>query len=202
MRFIPTSLKGAFIIEPERHDDRRGHFARVWCRREWEEHGLDPRLVQCSESFNRKKGTLRGMHYQAAPHAETKLVRALTGSIFDVVIDLRPHSPMFLRHLTMILTARNRRMLYVPAGCAHGFQTLEDNTFVSYQMSEFYCPECSRGVRWNDPVFGVSWPEDERTMIERDRDYPDYSLEALTLPSACLALSLQRQFPAACSGNR
>jgi dTDP-4-dehydrorhamnose 3,5-epimerase len=188
MRFTPVKVKGAFVIEPDTLTDKRGYFSRIWCQREWETQGLNPRLVQCSESFNRKKGTLRGMHYQAAPHEETKLVRCIAGSIFDAIIDLRPHSPTFRQHFSVVLSAENRAMLYVPAGCAHGFQTIEDNTVVLYQMSEFYCSECARGVRWNDPEFGLHWPEDDRTMVERDRDYPDFTVEAVMGPSICRAI--------------
>jgi len=185
MKVIATWLGGAFIIEPERHEDDRGFFARTWCQREFESHGLESRLVQCSESLSRKKGTLRGMHYQAFPHEETKLVRCTSGSIYDVIIDLRPHSPTFRLFLAVVLTAEDRRALYFPKGFAHGFQTLEDNTVVSYQMSEFHCSGCARGVRWNDPAFGLSWPQAERTMAERDATYPDFTLAALTAPSAC-----------------
>ncbi len=175
MIFSDTALAGAYIIEPERRADARGFFARTWCRNEFEAHGLDARLVQCSISFNSKKGTLRGMHYQTAPHEEAKLVRCTMGAIYDVIIDLRPGSPTFKRHIGVELSAENRTMLYVPAGFAHGFQTLVDNTEVFYQMSEFYAPEHSAGVRWNDPAFGIVWPPDERTIVERDQNYPDFT---------------------------
>jgi dTDP-4-dehydrorhamnose 3,5-epimerase len=173
--FAAASLSGAFILEPERLEDPRGFFARMWCALEFEARGLNSRLVQCSLSFNKRKGTLRGLHYQVAPSAETKLIRCTMGAIYDVIVDLRPDSPTYKRHLGAVLTAENRKMLYVPEGCAHGFQTLADDTEVFYQMSEFYSPEHTRGVRWNDPVFGIPWPEDERTIIDRDRNYPDFS---------------------------
>lgn len=174
MIFTATTLAGTYVVEPERLEDARGFFARTWCQREFEEHGLNPRLVQCSMSFNAKKGTLRGMHYQAAPYAEAKLVRCTMGAIYDIVIDLRAHSPTYTEHLGVVLSAENRKMLYVPEGFAHGFQTLEENTEVSYQMSEFYAPGYGRGVRWNDPAFGIAWPADERTIIDRDQSYPDF----------------------------
>lgn len=174
MIFTATMLAGAYIVEPERLEDSRGFFARTWCQREFDEHGLNPRLVQCSMSFNVKKGTLRGMHYQAAPFEEAKLVRCTMGAIYDVIIDLRPYSPTYAQHLGIVLSAENRKMLYVPEGCAHGFQTLEENTEVSYQMSEFYAPGYGGGVRWNDPAFGIEWPADERTIIDRDQSYPDF----------------------------
>ena len=160
MRFIETRLKGAFVIEPERLADERGFFARMWCQREFIAHGLNPDLVQCNISFNTNKGTLRGMHHQAAPHEEAKLVRCTMGAIYDVIIDLRPDSPTYKAWLAVELTAPNRKMLYVPEGFSHGFMTLADNTEVFYQMSEFYSPECASGIRWNDPQFGIVWPED------------------------------------------
>ncbi len=174
MIFTPTPLDGAFVIEPEPAADTRGLFARTWCRRELEARGLETALAQCSTSFNKRKGTLRGMHYQEAPFAETKIVRCTRGSIHDVVIDLRPASPTFTRHVAVVLTAEDRNALYIPTGFAHGFQTLEDDTEVLYQISEFYSPEHSRGVRWNDPAFLIAWPPDDRTMSERDRSYPDF----------------------------
>ena len=162
------------MIEPERREDHRGFFARTFCEREFAAHGLNPRVVQCNISFNRLKGSLRGMHFQAAPYSEAKLVRCTAGSIHDVIIDLRPSSPAFKKHFGLELSARNRRMLYIPEEFAHGFQTLEDDTEVFYQMSQFYSAEHSRGVRWDDPAFGISWPPGERIIIERDRTYPDF----------------------------
>lgn len=175
MIFIETKFQGAFIIEPERLEDERGFFARTWCQREFEAHGLNPRLAQCNISFNRKRGTLRGMHYQTAPYTEAKLVRCTMGAIYDVIIDLRPASPAFKQWLAVELSAENHRMLYIPEGLAHGFQTLIDNTEVFYQMSEFYhseCAECARGVRWNDPTFGVDWPLPVSVIAEKDNAYP------------------------------
>jgi dTDP-4-dehydrorhamnose 3,5-epimerase len=180
--FSETPLPGAFVIEPELLEDARGFFARTWCGRELEARGLVTRIAQCSTSFNKKKGTLRGMHYQAAPFAETKIVRCTRGSLYDVIIDLRPGSTTFTRHFAVVLTAENRKMLYVPAGFAHGFQTLEDDTEVLYQISEFYSSAHARGVRWDDPVFGIRWPSDERTIVERDRTYPDFRPAAITEP--------------------
>ena len=176
MIFVETRLKGAFVIEPERLEDERGFFARTWCQREFEAYGLNPRLVQCNISFNKEAGTLRGMHYQAAPYEEAKLVRCTQGAIHDVIIDLRPESPTFKQHTAVVLTAQNRKMLYVPEGFAHGFLTLEDHTEVFYQMSEFYAPEYARGVRWNDPVFNIQWPTAVQVISDRDRNYSDFTL--------------------------
>lgn len=176
MIFTETRLQGAFVIEPERLEDARGFFGRIWCEQEFGAHGLNPRLVQCSISFNRKKGTLRGMHYQAAPFEEVKVIRCTMGAIYDAIIDLRPNSPTFKQFLGITLTAENRKMLYVPEGFAHGFQTLLDDTEVLYQMSERYVPEAARGVRWDDPAFGIEWPPADRIILERDRNYPDYCL--------------------------
>jgi len=172
--FRETKLKGAFIIEPERTEDERGFFARTFCQEEFKAHGLNPRVVQCNISFNKKRGTLRGMHYQVAPCEEAKLVRCTSGAICDVIIDLRPDSSTFKQWIAVELTADNRRMLYIPEGFAHGFQTLEDNTEVFYQMSEFYHPECARGIRWNDPVFGIEWAVDELILSDKDRAYKDF----------------------------
>jgi dTDP-4-dehydrorhamnose 3,5-epimerase len=168
-------LKGAYAIDPERKEDHRGFFARTFCREEFAKHGLNPNVVQCNISFNRRKGTLRGMHYQAAPHEEAKLVRCTAGKIFDVIIDLRHHSPSFKQYAAIELSAQNRKMLYIPEGFAHGFQTLEDDTEVFYQMSCEYSGDHARGVRWDDPAFGIAWPAGERILIYRDRNYPDFS---------------------------
>jgi dTDP-4-dehydrorhamnose 3,5-epimerase len=176
MIFTETNLKSSFLIEPEPRADERGFFARTWCQREFEAHGLQIRWVQCNVSFNKTKGTLRGMHYQVAPYAEAKLVRCTRGAIYDVIIDLRYDSPTFKQWLAVKLTADNRQMLFIPEGFAHGFQTLEDDTEVFYQMSEFYAPDYAKGVRWDDPAFDISWPADERIISERDRSYPDFSL--------------------------
>ncbi len=174
MIFRATKLMGAYVIEPEKKEDERGFFARSWCGKEFADHRLNPRIAQCNISFNRKKGTLRGLHYQAVPHAEAKLIRCTQGAIYDVIVDLRPGSPTFRQHVGEVLTAKDHRMLYVPEGCAHGFQTLDDDTEVFYQMSEFYAPECARGVRYNDPAFGIQWPIGNPIILERDRSYPDF----------------------------
>jgi len=176
MVFTETKLKGAFVIELERKEDERGFFARTFCVDEFQSRGLNARLVQCSVSFNQRRGTLRGMHWQDEPHPECKLVRVTRGSIFDVILDLRPGSPTYKQHFATELTADNHRQVYVPEGFAHGFQTLEDNTEVFYQMSAAYSPVFSRGVRWNDPAFGIPWPQaEQRIMNERDAAYPDFS---------------------------
>jgi dTDP-4-dehydrorhamnose 3,5-epimerase len=174
MIFIETKLKGAFIIELECLTDERGFFARTWCAEEFEAYGLNTRLAQCNISFNAKAGTLRGMHYQVAPHAEAKLVRCTMGAIYDVALDLRADSPTFKQWIGVELTADNRRALYLPEELAHGFQTLADDTEVFYQMSEFYHPECARGVRWNDPAFGIEWPPADRIVSGRDTQFPDF----------------------------
>jgi len=180
MRFIPTPLMGACIIEPEILEDNRGFFARVWCHREFATQGLDSHLVQCSVSFNKKKGTLRGMHFQLPPFAETKLVRCTQGAIYDVIVDLRFDSPTYLQWTAIELTSINHKALYVPKGFAHGFQTLADNTEIFYQMSDFYAPEAARGFRWNDPTFQIEWPEEISMISERDRTYEDYKLESFS----------------------
>lgn len=173
MIFTETKLKGAHIIEPQPIEDERGFFARTFCQDEFKAHGLNPCVAQCNISYNKKKGTLRGLHYQAPPHAEAKLVRCARGAIYDVIVDLRPESPTFKQWLSVELTAANRRMLYVPERFAHGFQTLEDDTEVFYQMSELYHPECARGVRWDDPAFRVIWPATTgRSISIRDRHHP------------------------------
>ena len=182
MIFTETALSGAFVIDPEGQEDARGLFARTWCRRELQTRGLETRMAQCGTSFNKRKGTLRGLHYQVPPAAETKIVRCTRGSLYDVMVDLRPGSPTFLGHVGIVLTADNRRMLYVPSGFAHGFQTLEDDTEVFYQISEFWAPEHARGVRWDDPLFAIAWPNDQRTMIERDLRYPDFQPAEVGLP--------------------
>lgn len=165
MIFTETKLKGAFIIEIEPREDERGFFARSWCEDEFQQHGLNTRLVQCNISYNKKRGTLRGMHYQIAPFAETKLVRCTMGAIFDVIVDLRRDSPTYMQWISVELTAENRRALYVPDEFAHGFQTLTDNTEVFYQMSEFYHAECSRGIRWDDPAIGIAWPLQDQVIL-------------------------------------
>ena len=176
MIFAETELKGAYVVELQKLEDERGFFARSWCQREFEANGLSPRLAQCNVSFNVKKGTLRGMHYQAKPVEEAKLVRCTSGSIYDVIFDLRRDSPSFKQHIGVTLTSGNRKMLYVPEGFAHGFLTLEDNAEVFYQMSEFYAPDHARGFRWDDPMFGIKWPFDAEVISDRDRSYPDFKL--------------------------
>ncbi|CAD5956026.1 dTDP-4-dehydrorhamnose 3,5-epimerase [Planktothrix agardhii] len=176
MKFTETKLKGAYIIEPELIRDERGFFARSWCQKEFTERGLNPNLVQCNISFNLKKATLRGMHYQAKPHEEAKLVRCTMGAIHDVIIDLRPESPTFKQWVAVDITAENRKMLYIPEGMAHGFQTLVDNTEVFYQMSDFYHSESATGVRWDDPIFRIIWLETSSMIIsEKDKSYPNFT---------------------------
>lgn len=176
MIFTETKLKGAYIIEPEKKADERGFFARTWCQHEFEAQGLNPRLVQCNISYNARRSTLRGMHHQAAPYAEAKLVRCTRGAIHDVIIDLRPDSATYKQYVAVLLDADHHRMLYIPEGFAHGFQTLEDDTEVFYQMSVVYRPEAARGVRWDDPVFSIDWPQAEcRHISDRDRNWPDFA---------------------------
>ena len=172
MKFSETTITGAFEILPDPHCDARGFFTRTWCEREAVAHGLEPRFVQCNISFNSKKGTLRGMHFQAPPYEEAKLVRCTMGAIYDVIVDLRPDSLTMSRWFATELTATNRIALYVPKGCAHGFQTLVDETEVFYQMSEFYYPESASGIRWDDPAFGIHWPDGQRIISEQDQNFP------------------------------
>lgn len=175
MTFRETELNGAFIIEPEKFEDERGFFARSFSADEFEAHGLTSVLVECSLSFNRRRHTIRGMHFQRAPHAQAKLVRCTAGAIYDVIIDLRPDSTTFGRWVGVELTAENRHMLYVPEGLAHGFQTLSDETEVFYQLSAPYMLASCGGVRWNDPAFAVRWrANDGVTINERDQAYPDF----------------------------
>jgi len=181
MVFVETPLSGAYVIEVEKHEDERGFFARSWCVREFGAMGLDPQLVQCNVSFNKLKGTLRGLHYQIPPHAEVKLVRCTKGSLFDVIIDLRKDSPTFLKWFAVELTGTNHRMLYIPKLFAHGFQTLEDDTEIFYQMSEFYEPAASKGLRWNDPRLGINWPDAGRTMSQKDQGYPNLEVSVVGL---------------------
>ena len=171
MKFTETKLKGAYAVELEPIADERGFFARAWCQNEFAKHGLDSRLVQANISFNKSIHTLRGMHYQSEPHAEAKLVRCTRGALYDVIVDLRPASATFKQWVAVELSAENRTMLYIPEGFAHGFQTLAENTEVFYQMSEFFHPECARGVRWDDPAFKIVWPDGNRVISEKDRSY-------------------------------
>jgi len=172
--FLETKIRGALLIEPERLEDERGFFARAWSEREFETRGLNPRLVECSLSFNVRRGTLRGMHYQIEPYREAKLVRCTMGAIYDVILDLRRDSKTFKEWLAVDLTAESRKMLYIPEGVAHGFQTLVDNTEVFYQISEVHNLESARGVRWDDAEFGVIWPIRDPIMSLRDGSYPDF----------------------------
>ena len=172
MKFVPTPFDGAFVVEPELLEDERGSFARSFCQEEFRAHGLDPVVAQCNISFNKRRGVLRGLHYQVKPHEEAKLVRCTRGAIWDVIVDLREGAPTCYQWFATELTADNRRALYIPPGFAHGFQTLADDSEVFYQMSAFYHPESARGVRWNDPVIGISWPLADPIVSPRDRSYP------------------------------
>jgi dTDP-4-dehydrorhamnose 3,5-epimerase len=174
MIFRKTGIESAWVIEAERLEDERGFFARTWDAGEFAERGLNSQIAQCSISYNRARGTLRGLHYQAVPHAEAKLVRCTAGSIYDVVLDLRPHSSTFRGWFGVELSAGNRLALYVPELCAHGFLTLDDDCEVHYLISQFYAPEAARGVRWDDPAFGITWPGEVVVMNERDASYPDF----------------------------
>jgi dTDP-4-dehydrorhamnose 3,5-epimerase len=172
--FRETKLPGIFEIGIDSMRDERGFFARTWCTQEFESHGLNPKLVQCSISFNPRKGTLRGIHYQDLPFSEAKLVRCTRGAIYDVAVDLRPESPTFRKWIGVVLSGENRQMLYIPERCGHALLTLEDGCEVFYQISEFYHAECARGVRWNDPAFGIAWPAQPEVMSHRDRTYADF----------------------------
>jgi dTDP-4-dehydrorhamnose 3,5-epimerase len=171
LNFMPTPLAGAFVIDLKRLEDDRGFFARSFCREEFIQNGLNPEVAQCNISFNPSRGTLRGMHYQADPHAEAKLVRCTQGAIWDVIVDLRPSSPGYKQWFGTELSAATRRAIYVPQGFAHGFQTLTDDAEVLYMMAEFYHPESARGVRWDDPAFGIEWPIANPSMSDRDRSF-------------------------------
>ncbi len=172
MIFNPTPIPGVVIVRPEPLEDERGFFARAWCQREFAAQGLNPALVQCSISFSRVRGTLRGLHFQRPPHAEARLVRCTAGAIYDVVADLRPDSPAFHRWHAVELSAANRLMLYLPEGVAHGFQTLQDDVEVFYQMSQFHAPEAARGARFDDPALGIRWPLPVTAISPRDRSWP------------------------------
>lgn len=174
MIFAETKLKDVYVIDLDLSKDERGWFARTFCQEEFRAHKLNPCVAQCSISFNRHKGTLRGLHYQVSPHEEVKTVRCIAGAIFDVIVDLRSGSPTLKQWIAVELTSHNRRMVYVPEGCAHGFQTLTGDTEVFYQMSEFYHPENARGVRWNDPAFRIEWPAGDRLISARDQAFPDF----------------------------
>jgi dTDP-4-dehydrorhamnose 3,5-epimerase len=172
--FTETKLKGAFVLEPERREDNRGFFARTFCQREFEAHGLNPLVVQCNIAYNKKKGTLRGMHFQNDPFQEAKLVRCTQGAILDVMLDLRPDSPTFKQWTSAELNKDNHKMLYIPEGFAHGYQTLTETTEIIYQVSQFYAPESASGVRHNDPAFGIQWPLEVTAISELDKKWPDF----------------------------
>lgn len=176
MLFSETQLKGAYIIEIEKLEDNRGFFARSWCQKEFEAHGLNPRIVQANVSYNKRKGTLRGMHYQKTPYEETKLVRCTKGAIYDVIIDLRPTSTTYGQWIGVELTKDNYKMLYVPENFAHGFQTLEDDSEAIYQVSQFYTPGAESGIRWDDPAFNIDWPIGVQVISDKDKSWPDYAL--------------------------
>lgn len=179
MIFTATNLEGALVINLQKLEDERGFFARTFCRREFKEQGLDFSPAQCNISYNRVKGTLRGMHFQAFPHCEAKLVSCNQGAIYDVIIDIRPDSPTYMKNFVIELTAQENNALYVPEGFAHGFLTLEPDTYVFYLMSEFHTPGYERGIRWNDPSFRIEWPGEIKVISERDAGYPDYSVDLL-----------------------
>lgn len=175
MNFRKAPLNGAYVVDLKLLEDERGFFARSFCRDEFTAHGLNPEVAQCNVSFNAKRGMLRGMHYQANPHAEDKLVRCTQGAIWDVIVDLRPGSVTFKEWFGMELSASSRQAIYVPKGFAHGFQTLEDNTEVLYMMSERYYPQSARGIRWDDPAFGIEWPLSAPSMSDRDRQFDAFA---------------------------
>ena len=175
MIFTSTELEGVVLLGLDRHSDERGFFARTFCREEFAVHGLDSHVIQSSVSFTGKKGTLRGLHYQRAPHWESKVVRCLRGRVHDVVLDLRADSPSYLQHMAIDLDDVERQAIYVPPGCAHGFLTLTNDVEIGYQMSTPYVPDAQSGVRWDDPAFGIEWPLADPDMNERDRSYPDFT---------------------------
>jgi len=180
MKYTKLNLSNAYLVEVEKLTDSRGFFGRTWCSKEFTEQGLSKNMVQSSISFNLKAGTLRGMHYAVLPATEAKLVRCTMGSIFDVIIDLRPNSPTFLQHTSILLSATNYKSIFIPSGFAHGFLTLENNTEVHYMMDDYYRPDCSHGFRWNDPTFNIQWPEAIKVINERDKNYPDFSQEHIS----------------------
>ncbi|MCH9694528.1 MAG: dTDP-4-dehydrorhamnose 3,5-epimerase family protein [Gammaproteobacteria bacterium] len=174
MKFSPTTIEGAYLVEFTPHSDERGYFTRTWSAKAPADIDIVTDLTECSVSYNEKRGTLRGMHYQVAPHAETKLVSCTGGRVFDAIIDLRPGSASYLRSFVSELTPENGRQLYVPAGCAHGFLTLEDCSYVRYQITDTFTPGAARGVRWNDPQFGIDWPDRPAVIADRDANYEDF----------------------------
>lgn len=180
MLFKETKLKGAFVIEMEKLKDERGYFARAWCQREFQRHGLDACLVQCNVSDSIEKGTLRGMHYQDPPYAETKVVRCTRGAIYDVMIDLRPDSPTFLQWIAETLTPDNGKMMYVPKGFGHGFLSLADHSMVFYQVSEFFAADYARGLRWNDPQLNITWPGEVTVISKKDQEWGNFDIALLS----------------------
>ena len=175
MIFKETNLKGAFVIEPEMLSDERGAFARIFCQKEFEDHGLNPNISQCSISINSKKFTLRGMHFQKSPYEEAKLIHCSRGLIYDVIVDLRPNSSTYMEWTSVEMSMENKKMVYVPEGFAHGFQTLENNTEVIYQMSQFFLPDHSGGFRWDDPSFNIEWPSDPKVISPKDKVFPNFT---------------------------
>jgi dTDP-4-dehydrorhamnose 3,5-epimerase len=176
MKFTETKISGAYLIEIEAMVDERGFFARSFCTNEFQQHGLNANFVQCNVSFTSQRGTIRGMHYQIAPDTETKLVRCTKGAIYDVILDLRPSSPTFKQWVATELNADNHQMFYIPPGCAHGFQTLVDDTEVFYQMAGVYIPDAARGVRWDDPAFEIEMPLMVSVINQRDRNYLNFTI--------------------------
>lgn len=176
MIFTELELKGAYLLEIKKISDDRGFFGRSWCKNEMEEHGLNGNVVQQNVSLSKQKGTLRGMHYQPDPYAETKLIRCTRGTIYDVIIDIRPDSPTWKQWVGVELSADNYKMVYVPEGFAHGFLTLEDNSEVTYLVTQFYAPGAEAGIRYNDPLFGVEWPGKVQVISDRDSSHPDFNL--------------------------
>lgn len=174
MKFTNTSIQGAMIIELEKHEDHRGFFSRAFCKKEFEEHGLEHQVVQCNFSKSRKKGTLRGMHYQDVPHSEVKMVRCMSGAIYDVIVDIRKDSPSYMKWFGVKLTEENYKMLYIPKGLAHGFQTLKEDSVIFYMVTEYYNKESEGGVRWDDPAFNINWPLQVTDISEKDKSYSDY----------------------------
>ena len=172
MIFQETKLKGAFIVELDKHEDERGFFARAFCAREFEEHGLCTQMVQANLSFSQKKGTLRGMHYQVPPASEPKFIRCVSGAVWDVIVDMRPDSPTYLEHIGVELSAENRKAIYVPDMFAHGNQALTDNAELLYLMGEYFTPGCARGLRYDDPALGIQWPQPVSVILEKDMAWP------------------------------
>jgi dTDP-4-dehydrorhamnose 3,5-epimerase len=174
MIFKEAALPGVYIIEKERIEDERGFFTRSFCDHEFEDHGLPGHWVQCSNAYNKVKGTLRGMHMQIKPHEEPKLVECISGAVYDVIVDMRPDSPAYLQHMGMVLSDEDRPILYVPAGFAHGYITLTDHCELFYRMGEYYHPESAVGIRWNDPLLNIKWPCEISVISDKDTSYPDY----------------------------